>query len=138
LLEQLADRSAGAPVEPERDVLLDGQVWEQRVILEHHADAPLLRLDEPRRTVHLDAVEHDTPFGRPLDPGDHPKQRRFARAGRPEQAHDLAAADIERYAVDGCDAAEADDQVLDAEHGRHATMQTVIALICTKCSSMQG
>src|SRR5690606_37068228 len=84
LLEQTGDGAAGPPVEPERNVLLNGQMREQRVILEHHADVAMLRLDEASRAIDLDAGDRHPPARRALDARNDPQQRRFTRTGRSE------------------------------------------------------
>ena len=82
-LEQLVDALAPAV----GDVRADGQVREERVLLEHEPDAALLRpqvdaaLDVEPRLV----VERDAARGRVREAGDRPQHRRLARARRPDE-----------------------------------------------------
>jgi hypothetical protein len=65
-----------AHVEREAHVLCHGEVREQRVRLEDHADRPL----PCRRDSHIATPnQHPAAVG-PVEPGDDPKQRRFAAA----------------------------------------------------------
>src|SRR5438093_1370130 len=78
----------GAAAEAERDVPRDGQVGEQRVALEHVADAPPLRRQiDARRRVEEDAITHHNASGvGPDEPGQALECQRLARARWPEQA----------------------------------------------------
>ena len=73
------------------DVLPDGEVREQRVVLEHHAEVALVRRGSRDRL----AVEHDVAGGRRLEAGEHHQRRRLARARRTEQGEELAALDVQ-------------------------------------------
>ena len=90
-------------LERELDVRLDGLVRVERVALEHHRDVALLR----GHVVDQLVADPDLAFGRILQPGDHPQQRRLAAAGRAEEDHELSVADVEHDVVDGGDIAEA-------------------------------
>ena len=83
--------------ESERDVLAHGHVTEQRVVLEHHADAALLHA----AIRLLLAADPDPPSVGRSRPGDHPQHRALARAARAEQRGDLALLRLERHVVDG-------------------------------------
>ena len=63
------------------DVLRDGHVRPERVGLEHHRHAPLLR----RQAGDVLAVEHDPARRNRGEPGDRAQQRGLARAGRAKQ-----------------------------------------------------
>jgi hypothetical protein len=67
-------------------------VWEQRVVLEHHAEAAALR----RQRVDPDIVQHDRPVGERKQSGDAVERRRLAATGRTEQRDELAALDRHR------------------------------------------
>ena len=97
----------------EADVLLDGQVGEEGVLLEDHVDRPLVG-GHPRHVLPLDA---DRPGARRLEAGDHPQQRGLAAAARPQQREQLAAADGQGDAVDRDHLAEALGDVLDLDAG---------------------
>jgi hypothetical protein len=86
-----ARRSAARPVrEAERDVAEHVEVREQRVVLEHHADAPPPGgVLEPGPTARL-AVADDPPRIHRLEARDHAQRRGLAAAARPEQAADPA------------------------------------------------
>ena len=80
----------------ELDVLADGHVPEQRVVLEHEADAAL-----PRRDVRdIVAVQGDAAVIDAGQPGDRAQQRALAAAARAEQHEELALADFQRNVVD--------------------------------------
>jgi hypothetical protein len=71
--------------EAERDVVVDAQVWVERVALEDHRDVPVARRD----VVYDAFADADLALGNLLEPGDHPERRRLAAAGRPDQDHEL-------------------------------------------------
>jgi len=72
--------TAGERAEPKGDVLQDGQMWEQREVLEHQPDAALLRRNEAVRPGNFLTVEQDAPGGGALDAGGDPEQRGLAAA----------------------------------------------------------
>ena len=84
-------------LEPVLDVLTDGHVGEQRVVLEHRVDVAVVRRD----VGHVLAGEQDRTRRRLLEAGDHPQHRRLAGAGRAEQREELAGLDRQRDTVDG-------------------------------------
>ena len=95
------------------DVLLDAQVREQRVGLEHHVDRPLVRRHAgagPRRRPRCG------PLGR-LEAGDRAQQRGLAAARRAEQREELVVGDVERDAVQGDRVAVDGADAVDAEQG---------------------
>ncbi len=83
-------RHAG-DLQPEGDVLRDGQVRKQRVGLEHHADIALVRL-QPGDVL---AADDDGAGGRLLEAGDHAQHGGLAAARRAEEGDELAARDIQ-------------------------------------------
>jgi hypothetical protein len=85
------------------DVVAHGHVLEGRVVLEHEADAALLRRDA-RDVV---AVDLDRPRVGGLQAADDPQQRRLARATRAEQRGQRAVGDLERDVVQGDEVTEA-------------------------------
>src|SRR4029453_16013181 len=97
---------------------LDGQVREQRVVLEHRVDVPLVR----GRLRHAGAIEQDLPLARPLEPRDHPQGRRLAAAGRTQEREELTGWHLEVDAGDGRELTEPFYQVyeldLSSPHGR--------------------
>ncbi len=74
----------------ETHVLADGQVWKQRVVLEHHADAAALRGNDVAGTAHVFAVDGDAPGRDLLESGDAPQRGGLAAAARAEYAADPA------------------------------------------------
>jgi len=71
---------------PEYDIARGAQVREQRVFLEHHADAALLRRQAALRGGHRFAIEQDAARARRLEAGDTAQHRglcrsRWVRAG---------------------------------------------------------
>nr|BFE71521.1 hypothetical protein GCM10020092_048220 [Actinoplanes digitatis] len=91
LVDPAADLRAGYPahLEAERDVAADRQVREERVVLEHHAEAAPLR----RQHVEPRLVLPDAAAGQRQQPGQAVQRRRLAAAGRAEQGDELAPLD---------------------------------------------
>ena len=90
------------PAQPERDVLPDVQVREQRVALEDRVDRPLVRL----RPGDVLVADRDLAGRRLLEPGDHPQGGRLAAPGRAEQGEERARGDREIEVVDRHEGAE--------------------------------
>jgi hypothetical protein len=82
-------------------VVVDAHMRIEGVILEHHRDVALSRLDR----VDDASADVDLAAGDGLKPRDHAQQRGFAAAGRADQHAELAVADLEVDALDGLDAA---------------------------------
>ncbi|GMA36898.1 hypothetical protein GCM10025876_31020 [Demequina litorisediminis] len=72
--------------ETESDVLRHAHVRERRVVLEHEADAALLRR-QVRRVLALDT---DVPLVGGFESGDDAQQRGLAASGRPQERGELA------------------------------------------------
>src|SRR5215216_7998857 len=106
--------AAGPHLQPERDVLENAHVIEQRVVLEHEPDLPLFET-ELERVALVD--KHMTGIGE-LETGENAQQRRLAGTGRAEQAEELALADLETDAVKHERRLEALRQVLDFDPHR--------------------
>jgi hypothetical protein len=75
------------------DVFRHRHVREQRVILEHDADAALAW----RQMIDRLAVEQHPAIGLPDEAGHDPKQRRLSTTGRAQQGDQLAASDVQIY-----------------------------------------
>ena len=88
--EPLEERAAVASAEG--DVPLDVQVREERVVLEHEADGPLLRrpVDAPRRVEPRLAGDADPAAVRSRQPGDAAQHRGLPRSRRPHERDGLA------------------------------------------------
>ena len=86
--DALARGGIRAAAETEADVAGNGQVREQRVVLEHHPDAAPLRRGQAARFRHHDAVQRDPPAGQGFETGEAAQHRRLAAARRTEQAAD--------------------------------------------------
>src|SRR5919106_1166062 len=101
-LEQLRDAARTvAARDAEADVLRHGQVREEGVVLENHADAPPLGR-HPRGRVRDRALEQaHLAAVRPLEARDQAQQRRLAAARGAEERYELAALDAEVGVVDG-------------------------------------
>ncbi len=82
--------------EAERDVLKDRHSAEQGVVLKHEPD--LLLPDGKRRDILFGQQNLSLVGG--FQPGDHPQQRRFSTARRPQERHQIAGLDPQ---VDGVD-----------------------------------
>jgi hypothetical protein len=75
-------------MQPERDVAFHGQVREQCVVLEHHADMAALRRQHRPGPGNQNAVEPDAAGAYRLETGNAAQDRRLAAAAGPEQAAD--------------------------------------------------
>src|SRR5207244_9752008 len=73
----------------------------ERVVLEHHGDVALGRLD----LVDDASADIDLAAGDGFQPRDHAQQRGLAAAGGADQHAELAVADLEIDALDGVEAA---------------------------------
>jgi hypothetical protein len=83
--------------QPELDVLFDGHVPKDRVVLEDEADIAALR----RKKRHVVAGQPDRPFVGQREARDHAQDRALAAAGSTEQNEELSRLDLEGHAVDG-------------------------------------
>ena len=116
-LQQLGDAGGdlaarlAAVDEAVADVLHHGQVGEQRVGLEDDAEVALRRR-QPRDVA---AADLDRAGVLHLEAGDHAQQRGLAAAGRPEEADELAALDLERDVIERREGAEALGDALDPQ-----------------------
>ena len=86
-----------AQPQPEPDVVRDGEVRVERVVLEHHRDVPVLR----REVVHDAIADRHRPVGDVLEPRDHPQRRRLAAARRADEHEELAVLDVQREVLHG-------------------------------------
>jgi hypothetical protein len=104
---------------PDQDVLEHGHRPEELDVLERARDA--LTDDRVRcRAEDRLPVELHAPRVRLVEPRDDVERGRLAGAVRPDEARDLAFLDVERHAVEGDDAAEAERDVLDREEGHRS------------------
>src|SRR5262249_10942913 len=85
-----------ADLEPVAQVLADGHVWVERIALEDHGDVARAR----RQFSDVAAADRDPAARGLLEPRDHPQERRFAAAGRPDEYEELAVRNLERDVVD--------------------------------------
>ena len=93
-----------ALLQAEGEVLLDGHVRVERVVLEHHRDVAVLG----RQVVDDPAADGDRARGDLLQPGDRPQRGRLAAAGGPDEDHELAVVDVQAQAVDALGPARID------------------------------
>ena len=113
-------RRVAAHPQAERDVAEDVAMREERVILEHEADAAPMR----RNAGQVDPVEQDAAGVGHLQAGDHAQQGRLPGAARAEHGDDLAVRDVERRGVEGLLAVERDRHGVDLEHQNHPPRRT--------------
>ena len=73
----------------EGDVLRDGLVGEQGVVLKNQTAIPFLRRDKPGWRIERGAIEHDLARIWNLQPGDDAEQRGFAAAAAADERDDL-------------------------------------------------
>ena len=103
----------------ERDVLGYGEVGEQRVVLEHHANIASIRRHAARRTAaNADIAAIDLFIAR-----DESQHCRLTAAARAEQRDELPLPGLQRKAVDGHHLPESFDDVrqLDVTHDSSAS-----------------
>jgi len=103
-----------AHLQRKRNVLQDGHVREQRVVLEHHADIPLVR----RAVGDVVAVDQHAAFVGPGQAGDQAEQRGLARPGWAQQGQEFAAGDVQVGRRQGDEVAIAFAQAGDLQIGR--------------------
>ena len=105
---------------------------EQRVVLEHEANPPLLRRDPERRvTADLDRSE----IGR-FETRDQPQQRRLPRPARAEQCGQRALGDLERDAIDGLELAEGLVDVVQGD-GHHCLRLSGAVAVMTSSTKIE-
>src|SRR5690606_24853556 len=85
-------QSTRAHRQPEANIVGDGHMAKQRIMLEDEADMTLLYGAERGILI----AEEDAAAGRLLETGDQPQQRGLARARRAEQRDQFTGADVER------------------------------------------
>src|SRR5215470_13819015 len=88
-----------ALLQAERQVLLHRHVRVERVVLEHHRDVAVLG----RQVVHHAPADRDRPRGDLLQARDRAQRGGLATAGRTDQDHELAVADLQAEVVDPLD-----------------------------------
>ena len=84
------------------DILGDGHVGEQRIVLEHHVDRPAIGGNADHRL----AGDGDLALVGLLEPGDQPQRGGLAAARRAEEGMERAARNLEGHRVDRGDLAE--------------------------------
>ena len=94
-LQLVLRRLAESQAEPE--VLLDGHVGVERVVLEDHRDVAFLRWE----VGHLRVADEDLARRHLFEPREDAEDRRLPATGRTDQHHELAVADLERDVVHG-------------------------------------
>ena len=99
---------------PEKDVLGDGQIDQERLLLVHHPDAVGRRLGGMAQDDRV-AVVHDPATVRLVHAGEDLHQRRLAGSVLADQAHDLARPDGEAHRLQRVDAGEALVDALELE-----------------------
>ncbi len=92
-----SDREFAPRIKPIGDVVGDGHVREQRVILKHDPDFAAVG----RETVDDAATDHDLALRLLEETGDDPEQCRLPAPGRPEKRHELSTGDFQRDVIDG-------------------------------------
>ncbi|MNO58997.1 hypothetical protein D3C76_495740 [compost metagenome] len=85
----------GMLADAEGDVVLHAQVREQRVVLEHHADAALFRRQGEAGAGDHFAVQRDLAFLHRFEAGDGAQGGGLAAARRAEQATDVAGVQVQ-------------------------------------------
>ena len=103
-LDPLANLRGGnlLHLQTEGQVLEDGQMRIEGVVLEHHGDVPVLR----RQLVDDFAVDGDLAAGDILQAGDHPQDGALAAAGGADQNDEFIVLDVQVDAVNHLEIAE--------------------------------
>jgi hypothetical protein len=107
------------------DVARHRQVGKERVILEHHADAPALCRNSASRLAHRLAVQHDLSMHDRLEAGDAAKHRRFPAAAGPKETADHARLQVERDILEHWPAVVRMSDVADFQQRAHAVDYTL-------------
>src|SRR5690606_35991400 len=108
----------------ELHVLQRGQVRQQRVVLEHHADPPPFRRDVAAGPGQEHAGRYDLPGADALEAGDASEQRRLAAAARAEDAADVAPLQPERHLVQDGSTPVAAAEPLRRQHRRRCLFRS--------------
>lgn len=90
------------PVQTERDILGDGQVGKESVVLEDEPDASAFG----RKKAAVSTGDLDRPSIRDFQPGDHPESCGLPAAARADKGKDLFRADFEIEFLKGGEARE--------------------------------
>ena len=102
----------------EREILGDRHARVERIGLEHHPDAAILRV----RPGDVPSGDPDLAPGDVHEAGDGVQQRGLPAAGRPEQNDELALGDLERQVVDNADRADLDAEVPEGDGTQGLTL----------------
>src|SRR5688500_15102154 len=83
----------GAHLEREHDIVFDGHVGEQRVVLKHHAEIAT----ERRESRNVDLVDEDLPMTHWDEAADHGKRRGLTASARAEEGYKFPRCHTQRY-----------------------------------------
>ena len=117
-------------LQAERDVALDRQVREDRIVLEHHADVALAGVDEIDPVV----VEEEIPSLDRVESGDHAQQRRLSASGGAEEREEFALPDLQGKVRDDRLLAKAFDGIPDLDaHAHGSSLLVMPRMACGRC-----
>ena len=108
-----------AVAQAEGQVVVHAHVLVERVVLEHHGDVAVLRL----QVVDDPVADGDGAAGDVLQPRDHAQRRRLAAARRPHQHDELVVGDVQVEVLDGDDAAVGLVHVRERDLGHAQTLR---------------
>jgi hypothetical protein len=116
-LHPLVDFVLGRPAvaQPVRHVVVDAHMRIERIILEHHRDVSIGRLD----LVHDAVADLHRAAGDRLEPRHHAQQGRFSAARWADEHTERAIRDVERHALHGFDVSRIDFSHTFERHARH-------------------
>ena len=97
----MSDSLHAAVAQAERQVVVHAHVLVERVVLEHHGDVAVLRLQAVDDAI----ADGDGAAGDVLQAGDHAQRRGLAAARRPDQHDELVVGDMQVEVLHGDDAA---------------------------------
>ncbi len=110
-----------AELQTEGDVVVDGHVRIERVVLEHHRDVAILRRD----VVHEPLADEDVTGRLLLEPSDHPQRRGLPAAGWSDEHEELFVLNLKRQVIDGEDVSELLRHVVERDRG-HSSPPTCL------------
>ena len=123
-IDAFFDFRSGNPFHPETegDVLVDGEVGEEGVVLKDLIHIPAVRGVES----HIASIDKDLAGGGCVKSTDESKAGRLAATRGPEKSHELTGLDLEVGALEGFEGAEAFADIAELNHGKSLYMPTEV------------
>jgi len=118
-------RASGAHSQTIADIVGDGHMFEERIVLKDHSDMTVLHREVGRV---LAVEEHAPPVGR-IEAGDHPQKRGLARARGPQQSDEFSRLNVEADITQRRKGAEVLLDALDADRSATLTRSSVVVRV---------